>query len=159
MFTRSKVVGDLSCDDVIDPTSSPSPTLRHGDPLCDEDAGNVEATKHRIARGGLAPWQQRSVTNYIEEHLSERISLNTLASLVNLSRYYFCRAFTQSLGIPPLRYCNRRRIERAKALLTAQSLTVTEIGYQLGFADTSSFGAVFRKPTGVTPTAYRRNVS
>ena len=111
------------------------------------------------ARGGLAPWQQRIVTDYIEEHLAERISLNTLAGLVNLSPHYFCRAFKHSLGVPPHRYHNSRRIERAKRLLAAHSLTVTEVGFQLGFADTSSFGAAFRKATGLTPTAYHRSVS
>ena len=68
-------------------------------------------------RGGLAPWQQRIVTPYIEEHLAEHISLSTLAQLVRLSPYYFCRAFKQSVGQPPHRYHNNRRIEHAKTLL------------------------------------------
>ena len=111
------------------------------------------------ARGGLAPWQQRIVTEYIEEHLAEHISLDALAGLVNLSRYYFCRAFKQSLGVPPHRYHNSRRIERARALLAKRELSVTEIGFQVGFCDTSSFSAAFRKITGQTPTGYLRNVT
>jgi AraC family transcriptional regulator len=50
------------------------------------------------AKGGLAAWQQRLVTAYIEDHLAEPISLATLARLVGLSPYYFCRAFKQSHG-------------------------------------------------------------
>src|SRR5262249_19846959 len=68
-------------------------------------------------RGGLAPWQQRIVTGYIEEHLEERIPLATLAHLVRLSPCHFCRAFKQSLGTPPHRYQTKRRMEHAKLLL------------------------------------------
>jgi AraC family transcriptional regulator len=109
-------------------------------------------------RGGLAGWQQRIVTSYIEEHLSEQIPLATLARLVRLSPYYFCRAFKQSLGMPPHRYHNSRRIEHAKALLAKPELSVTEIGLTVGFSETSSFTAAFRKATGQTPTGYHRSL-
>jgi AraC family transcriptional regulator len=109
-------------------------------------------------RGGLAGWQQRIVTSYIEEHLSEQIPLATLARLVRLSPYYFCRAFKQSLGMPPHRYHNSRRIEHAKTLLAQPELSVTEIGLTVGFSETSSFTAAFRKATGQTPTGYHRSL-
>jgi AraC family transcriptional regulator len=110
-------------------------------------------------RGSLAVWQQRIVATYIEEHLAEAISLHALAKLVDLSPYYFCRAFKQSFGIPPHRYHTSRRIERAKALLTKPAPSVTSIGLTLGFSDTSSFTATFRKATGLTPTAYHRSLA
>jgi AraC family transcriptional regulator len=108
-------------------------------------------------RGGLAAWQQRVVTAHIEEHFSEQISILTLAQLVHLSRYYFCRAFKQSFGIPPHRYHTQCRIERAKALLATHTPSVTDIGLTVGFHETSSFTAAFRKATGVTPTDYHRS--
>jgi AraC family transcriptional regulator len=107
-------------------------------------------------RGGLAAWQQRTVTNYIEEHLAEQIPLATLSQLVRLSPYYFCRAFKQSFGIPPHRYHTQRRIERAKALLRETRDSVTAIALTLGFSETSSFTVAFRKTTGSTPTGFRR---
>jgi AraC family transcriptional regulator len=111
------------------------------------------------ARGGLAGWQQRTVTAYIEEHLADQIPLAALAGLVRLSPYYFCRAFKQSFGLPPHRYHTRRRIEHAKALLARPAPSVTEIGMRVGFSDTSSFTTAFRKATGLTPTAYHRSLS
>jgi len=111
------------------------------------------------ARGGLAPWQQRIVTAYIEEHLAEQIPLATLARLVRLSPYYFCRAFKHSLGLPPHRYHNRRRIEQAKLLLAEPAPSVTDIGMTVGFSETSSFTTAFRKATGLTPTAYHRSLA
>jgi AraC-like DNA-binding protein len=109
-------------------------------------------------RGGLAAWQQRSVTAYIEEHLAEPVPLASLAELARLSPYHFCRAFKQSFGVPPHRYHTARRIERAKALLANPRLSVTDIGLTVGFSETSSFTAAFRKATGLTPTGYRRNL-
>jgi AraC family transcriptional regulator len=111
------------------------------------------------AQGGLAPWQQRVITSYIEEHLAEQLSLTTLAQLVGLSSFYFCRAFKQSFGLPPHRYHIARRIEHAKALLAQPWMSVTEIGMRLGFSDTSAFTAAFRKVTGVTPTTYHRSLA
>jgi AraC-like DNA-binding protein len=109
-------------------------------------------------KGGLALYHQRIVTTFIEEHLSEPIALATLAQLTQLSPYHFCRAFKQSFGAPPHRYHATRRIERAKALLAKRSLSVTEIGLELGFCETSSFCSAFRKATGESPTAYRRGL-
>ena len=108
--------------------------------------------------GGLAAWQERVVAAYIEKHLGERIPLDTLAQLVRLSRYYFCRAFKQSFGMPPHRYQTQRRMEYAKLLLAKHAVSVTEIGIMLGFSSTSSFTAAFRRETGATPTNYRRNI-
>jgi AraC family transcriptional regulator len=109
-------------------------------------------------RGGLAAWQQRTVADYIEEHLADQISLSTLAQLVRLSPYYFCRAFKQSFGMPPHRYHNSRRIEHAKILLAKPASSVTDIGLTLGFSETSSFTAAFHRAAGLTPTGYRRGL-
>jgi AraC family transcriptional regulator len=109
-------------------------------------------------RGGLAPWQQRIVTAYVEEHLSEQIPLAKLARLVRLSTFHFCRAFKQSFGVPPHRYHTNRRIEQAKVMLAERKHSVTEVGMSLGFSETSSFTAVFRKIAGQTPSSYHRNL-
>jgi AraC-like DNA-binding protein len=109
-------------------------------------------------KGGLALYHQRMVTTFIEEHLSEPIPLATLADLTQLSPYHFCRAFKQSFGAPPHRYHATRRIERAKTLLAKRALSVTEIGLELGFCETSSFCSAFRKATGQSPTTYRRGL-
>ena len=110
-------------------------------------------------RGGLTGWQQRSVAKYIEENLSEQISLAELAELAHLSIFHFSRAFKQSFGMPPHRYHTSRRIEWAKILLAKLSQSVTEIALDIGFSDASSFTAAFRKWTGRTPTEFRRSVA
>ena len=110
----------------------------------------------RPLSGGLPAWQRKRLVEFIEEHLSEEISLATLAKLANLSLFYFARAFKQSFGVPPHRYHSARRMDHARNLLQRTALSVTAIGVQTGFRDTSSFTRAFRRFMGVTPTEYRR---
>jgi AraC family transcriptional regulator len=106
-------------------------------------------------RGGLPVWQQKRVVEFVGEHLAEEISLAALAEIADLSLYHFARAFTQSFGVPPHRYHMARRMDRAKSLLQRPALSVTQIGIQIGFRETSSFTRAFRRFTGLTPTEYR----
>jgi AraC family transcriptional regulator len=108
--------------------------------------------------GGLAAWQRRKVAAYIEEHISEPISLAALAQLVRLSPSYFCRAFSQSFGMPPQRYHISQRIERAKTLLAKRAATVTDVGLTVGYSEASAFSTAFRRVTGLTPSTYRRSL-
>jgi AraC family transcriptional regulator len=108
-------------------------------------------------RGGLPARQQKRVVEFIEEHLAEDISLATLAELVGLSLYHFARAFRQSFGVPPHRYHMARRMDCAKSLLQRSALSVTQIGIQIGFRETSSFTRAYRKFAGVSPSEYRRH--
>lgn len=110
-------------------------------------------------QGGLAQWQQRLVTAYIQEHLDERIPIATLAQLVRLSPYHFCRVFKQSLGMPPHRYQIKRRVEHAKLLLANRAGSMTEIGRAVGFSSRNAFATAFRKATGLAPVDYRRSVA
>jgi AraC family transcriptional regulator len=125
-----------------------------------------ELTRMNISRdstlspitGGLAAWQRRKSVAYIEERLSESISLAALSQLVGLSACYFCRAFRQSFGMPPQRYQLTQRVERAKALLAKHAASVTDVGLSVGYNDASAFCTAFRRVTGVTPSAYRRSL-
>jgi AraC family transcriptional regulator len=120
---------------------------------------NNGAGPRRHIRGGLAGWQEKKAAQYIEEHLSEDISLATLAELARLSPFHFVRAFKQSFGLPPHRYLSSLRMERAKSLLADPAMSVTQVGFNLGFSETSSFTTTFRKHTGLTPTAYRQSLA
>jgi AraC family transcriptional regulator len=106
-------------------------------------------------RGGLPVRHQKRVAEFIDEHLAENISLAALAELVDLSVYHFARAFRQSFGLPPHRYHMARRMDRAKSLLRNSALSVTQIGIDIGFRETSSFTRAYRKFSGITPSAYR----
>ncbi|WP_306396497.1 AraC family transcriptional regulator [Telluria beijingensis] len=105
--------------------------------------------------GGLAPWQLRRVTEYMEETFPERVELGTLSSLINVSQSHFCRAFKISTGMAPYRWQLDVRIRRAQAMLANSGDALGEIALATGFADAVHFGRIFRKHVGVAPGAWR----
>ena len=116
----------------------------------------IVSSRRGSSRGGLSGWQQKRVVDYIDAHLADALRLAALAQIVGLSPFHFARAFKQSFGVPPHRYHVGRRIARAKVLLDDNIHSVTTIARDLGFAETSSFSATFRRVTGTSPMGYRR---
>jgi AraC family transcriptional regulator len=114
----------------------------------------VETPKR--VRGGLAPWQMRRVTAYIETNLDAKIKTRDLASLVNLSSFYFSRAFKDSFGISPHVYVMRRRLERAQGLMLATNAALAEIAAGCGLADQAHLSKLFVRFVGETPGSWRR---
>ena len=106
-------------------------------------------------RGGLAPGITRRISQYIDSHLGENISLEAMAEMAGLSVYHFSRAFRQSTGVAPHGYLLQRRIEHAARLLSRTELPLSEIALAVGFSDHSHFARHFRRLTGTTPSVAR----
>jgi len=102
---------------------------------------------------GLARWQVRRVMEKLE--LLENVSLAELATAVNLSPYYFARAFKHTTGVAPHRYQLRLRIDRAKELLRDTQLSVTEVALRVGYGSSQTLAREFRKEVGISPVRYR----
>lgn len=100
--------------------------------------------------------QLRRVQTYLQETLSEAVTLRTLAAVVYLSPFHFARAFKNTTGLPPHRYRMQLRIQQAKALLKETPDNVTDIAYACGFNSSQHLAKVFRRVVGMTPTAFRR---
>jgi AraC family transcriptional regulator len=107
-------------------------------------------------RGGLAPWQVRRCTDYLNDHACENVGLEELAALVGLSPFHFARAFKHSTGVPPHRYQLNLRIERAKTLLELTEKPVTEIAFDVGYESSQALARLFRREVGLSPSDYRR---
>jgi AraC family transcriptional regulator len=105
---------------------------------------------------GLAERSLSRVLAYIEENLGEPATLAQLAQLANVSRFHFARLFRCSIGLSPMAYIERARLQRAKDLIRSGSLSLTEIAALLGFADQSHFTRRFRRQFGYTPSAFAR---
>jgi AraC family transcriptional regulator len=93
------------------------------------------------------------VTEHIQAHLDQDLTLAHLGAVVYMS--HFARRFQHSTGLPPRRFVVRERIDRAVMLLAAPVLSIAHISEVLGFCTPSYFSTVFRRITGVTPSAYR----
>jgi AraC family transcriptional regulator len=107
-------------------------------------------------RGGLALWQLRRVTDYIEDRLAARIELGELCSIAGLSQAYFCRAFKASTGLAPHQWQMEARLRRARHLLLTSRTSIAEIALDIGFADQAHFTRAFTRAVGTSPGAWRR---
>ena len=95
------------------------------------------------------------VLTYIGDHLDRTLSVGELAELVHFHPNYFVRFFKERMGVPPVRYINNVKTERAKSLLENTSLPIKEIMAQVGFSDYSHFSKFFKAYCGYSPTAFR----
>jgi AraC-like DNA-binding protein len=110
----------------------------------------------QAVRGGLSPAHQRTVLDYCQGHLGDKIGLEDLARLCGLSRYQFLRRFALSVGLTPHAWLTRLRLERACAALARAPATIAQVAADVGFYDQSHFNRAFRAAYGVPPSAYRR---
>ena len=93
---------------------------------------------------------------FIDSNFRENITLDTLAELTHLNKYYFAHTFTEIYGIAPMNYLAQKRIFTSQELLTSTDLNQAAIAKQCGFSSSSYFSQCFRKICGMTPTAYRK---
>lgn len=96
-----------------------------------------------------------AVQKYIELHLDENLSRNSLAERVYLNADYFARLFRKQAGISLGAYILNQRIKKAKILLKTTNKSVTEIAGLVGYDNSSYFTQVFQHKTGLTPLDYR----
>ena len=108
--------------------------------------------------GGLAPYKLRRVLAYIQTHLEEKLSLEQLATVAQLSPAHFARLFKHATGWAPHQYASRCRIEHAKRLLAETDMSLIDISAQVGCTDPSHFAALFRRHVAMAPNAYRRTM-
>jgi len=95
------------------------------------------------------------VTDYIEEHLSEPLSLDILCEVAHFEKSYLTLRFNEIWGISPMKYVNLQRIERAKVLLTTTEKSVTDIAREVGFGSIHYFSRYFKEKENVSPNDYR----
>lgn len=96
------------------------------------------------------------VRRYIDNHFKENLSLDQLAQLAHLNKYYLAHAFRQEFGVSPINYLISRRIEESRFLLRETDHTLSLIAQILGFSSLSYFSQCFRRLEGVSPMEYRR---
>ena len=93
---------------------------------------------------------------YIEGNLTQRLTLNQVASSINLSPNYLSSLFKKELGVGFVDYITEKRVERAKELLENTGLKTYEVAQQAGFVDESYFSKTFKRLTGKRPSAFRK---
>ena len=124
-------------------------TTYGGHPRLAEPAG------HR----GLSRREAQRCRELIEDNLHANLSLASLAQVFGMSPRHFTRLFVRTFRQPPYRYLLGRRIARAKLLLQHPGLMLCDVAQSCGFADQSHFTRAFTRATGLSPGAFRREVT
>ena len=99
-----------------------------------------------------------SVKRYLDSNYSENITLDLLAELSHLNKYYLSHEFTKYYGISPINYLNRKRIEVCKDLLENSDYDISDIAHLTGFSSQSYLSQSFRKYCQMTAGNYRKLV-
>jgi AraC family transcriptional regulator len=106
-------------------------------------------------RGILSRPRVARINAYVQAHLTDAITLEQLAALVDLSPFHFARAFKRTTGLAPHQFVTLARIEHAKVALLHTDETVQSIAYSVGYTNISHFRRVFRAHTGRLPSELR----
>lgn len=97
------------------------------------------------------------LTAYMEEHVSEDITLKELSGLTATNPQYLCRFFKEISGMSPIQYLINRRIDIASFMLLETDKSILEISMDCGFENVSYFIRKFKQKKGITPGVYRKN--
>ena len=97
-----------------------------------------------------------SIRNYLDEHYTDKFSLDELAEKFFISKYYLCREFKNLYGITLNHYVITKRITLAKKLLRFSPYTLEEIALECGFYDASYFNKQFKKSEGISASDFRK---
>lgn len=96
------------------------------------------------------------IKNYIDTHITEKITLESISNNLYISKSHIERAFKQEYGQTPLAYCAEQKITQVASMLVTTNYSLSQIASQLGFADVKYMSKSFKKIKGQTPTEYKR---
>ena len=104
---------------------------------------------------GLPPARYRQLEEYVQASLEQPVTLEQLAAVACLSPHHFCRVFRQATGLSPHQYVTGQRLDRARHLLQHSALPIAQVARAVGYHSASHFARLFKRYTGVLPTALR----
>jgi AraC family transcriptional regulator len=103
----------------------------------------------------LQKWRLKRVVEYIDIHMSNKITLSDLAAVAGLSRMHFASQFRTATGLRPHEFLLRRRVRQAEELLRNSRMAIVEIALNVGFQTQAHFTTVFKRFVGCTPRQWR----
>lgn len=99
----------------------------------------------------------RPVISYIDGHYKEKIYIEELSAMINVSPDYFTKMFKESIGKTPIDYINAMKVNAAMDLLCTTELPMTEIAESIGFCNPNYFHKIFKQYMMTSPLAYRKS--
>ena len=100
----------------------------------------------------------QNILNYIETHINENISLNTIADNFYVSKYHIAHIFKNQMGLSIHQYILKKRLSICKAAIVSGSNIIT-VFLECGFGDYSSFYRAFKKEFGISPKEFKNSLA
>lgn len=113
------------------------------------------ATCHSEKNTPRLPHSLIRICDYVNEHISDNITLASISDLTGLSKQYIMRLFKKHMGETVTHYVNSAKLSYAQRLLRESDRNIEEITYELGFCGSYYFCRLFKKHYGMTPSEYR----
>ncbi|NQZ68924.1 MAG: helix-turn-helix transcriptional regulator, partial [Lentisphaeria bacterium] len=117
------------------------------------DNSQVKANANEIL---LRSQRLAPTLSYLEDHYDTNVTVEDLAKTVYLSVPRFYLVFKETVGMPPLEYVQRLRLQKSLELLLVTDLTINEIADRVGYKDQFHYSKRFKKLYGMSPSAYRQ---
>lgn len=166
-FFKSFVFYDLPREPIEQAVAATEKEIAEKRPLWEEACANIferlllfVMRETRLNATKYDPSGKTALTSYakeyLEAHYHEDMSLERLAGVFYVNKYYLAHAFTRDFGVSPMRYLGKVRCEAARKLLLRGSYTVAAIALSVGYPSVSYFSSVYKKRYGETPQETRK---
>ncbi|MCR4837591.1 MAG: AraC family transcriptional regulator [Eubacterium sp.] len=112
----------------------------------------------KLKRSGVFSRHVKRAMEYINDHLHEAVSANDIADKLGMNKSYLCSLFKKETGFTIGTYIEARKNEMAMDYLVNTNISLIDIANSLGYSSYSYFVQIFKKHTGITPSAYRKKM-
>ena len=148
---------------------SPDALMSYADKLCDE-VDDEQSFCHffnellEYSRNYTSQHSDKNkmliqkVKAYVEEHYAEEITLDDMADMIGYSTYYFMKLIKEYLGMSFGDFLTSVRMNNAKKLLLSTNMSISEVGYSVGYNDANYFARVFKRQEKITPSEYKKQL-
>ncbi|NJO85168.1 MAG: helix-turn-helix domain-containing protein [Blastochloris sp.] len=131
--------------------------MRKGIFTIEETLSHIETALQRNRRlGGAAQRLVRRAMLFMQDHYAEPLSREQIANHIGVHENHLTDCFHQEMGITPITFLTRVRVQQAKHLLAHTPRSITILRFRVGFTESAYFSRVFHREVGQTPRAYRR---
>ncbi|RJX37890.1 AraC family transcriptional regulator [Paenibacillus pinisoli] len=100
----------------------------------------------------------KPVLDYVENHLNDRIQVEEVCKIANMSYYYFVKYFKKTIGLSFTEYVNYRKVKWAERILLTKDLSISEVGEKIGMPNMAHFYKMFKKYNDCSPKQFQRKM-
>ncbi|MFF2888461.1 helix-turn-helix domain-containing protein [Paenibacillus sp. NPDC057967] len=100
----------------------------------------------------------KPVLDYVENHLTDRIQVEEVCKIANMSYYYFVKYFKKTIGLSFTEYVNYRKVKWAERILLTKDLSISEVGEKIGMPNMAHFYKMFKKYNDCSPKQFQRKM-